>query len=43
MKKAGVNCVAISIDGARPETNDSFRGEEDSFYKDPNWLRHVGK
>jgi radical SAM protein with 4Fe4S-binding SPASM domain len=33
MKKAGVNCVAISIDGARPETHDSFRGEEGSFYK----------
>lgn len=33
MKDAGVECVAISIDGARPETHDSFRGVDDSFYK----------
>ncbi|MEM2210365.1 MAG: radical SAM protein [Nitrososphaerales archaeon] len=33
MKEAGVQCVAISIDGAKPETHDSFRGENGAFYK----------
>jgi len=33
MKKAGVGCVAISIDGAKPETHDSFRDEDGAFYK----------
>ncbi|MEM3437733.1 MAG: radical SAM protein [Nitrososphaerales archaeon] len=33
MKEAGINCVAISIDGAKPETHDSFRGEDGAFYK----------
>jgi len=31
MKDVGVQAVQISIDGARPETHDSFRGEEGSF------------
>jgi radical SAM protein with 4Fe4S-binding SPASM domain len=31
MKDVGVQCVQISIDGAKPETHDSFRGEEGSF------------
>jgi radical SAM protein with 4Fe4S-binding SPASM domain len=31
MRQAGVQCVQISIDGAKPETHDSFRGEEGSF------------
>lgn len=33
MKEAGVGCVAISIDGAKPETHDSFRGEDGAFHK----------
>jgi radical SAM protein with 4Fe4S-binding SPASM domain len=33
MKEVGVQCVQISIDGAKPETHDSFRGEEGSFDK----------
>jgi radical SAM protein with 4Fe4S-binding SPASM domain len=32
MKDVGVQAVQISIDGARPETHDSFRGEEGSFH-----------
>ena len=31
MRQVGVQCVQISIDGAKPETHDSFRGEEGSF------------
>jgi radical SAM protein with 4Fe4S-binding SPASM domain len=31
IKQVGVQCVQISIDGAKPETHDSFRGEEGSF------------
>jgi radical SAM protein with 4Fe4S-binding SPASM domain len=31
MKQVGVQCVQISIDGAKPETHDSFRREEGSF------------
>jgi len=31
MKDAGVQAVQISIDGANPETHDSFRGEKGSF------------
>jgi radical SAM protein with 4Fe4S-binding SPASM domain len=31
MKQVGVQCVQISIDGAKPETHDSLRGEEGSF------------
>ncbi len=33
MRKVGVQAVAISIDGAKPETHDAFRGEEGSFMK----------
>lgn len=33
MKEAGIVCVSISIDGAKPETHDSFRGEDGAFYK----------
>jgi len=33
MKDVGVQCVQISIDGARPETHDTFRGEKGSFDK----------
>ncbi|MEM4474778.1 MAG: radical SAM protein [Candidatus Bathyarchaeia archaeon] len=33
MKEAKVQCVAISIDGAKPETHDSFRGEDGAFHK----------
>ena len=33
MLEAGIQAVAISIDGAKPETHDSFRGEEGSFVK----------
>ena len=32
MREAGVQAVQISIDGAKPETHDSFRGEEGSFH-----------
>ena len=31
MKQVGVQCVQISIDGAKPETHDSFRREQGSF------------
>lgn len=31
MKDVGVQAVQISIDGANPETHDSFRGEKESF------------
>ncbi len=31
MVKAGVNSVAISIDGADPETHDAFRGQSGAF------------
>lgn len=31
MREAGVQAVAISIDGVRPETHDPFRGEEGAF------------
>jgi len=31
MREAGVRMVAISVDGAKPETHDGFRGEEGSF------------
>lgn len=33
MKAAGIQMVQISIDGAKPETHDSFRGEEGTFHK----------
>jgi len=33
MKDVDVQAVQISIDGAKPETHDSFRGEEGSFEK----------
>lgn len=33
IKEAGVGCVAISLDGAKPETHDLFRGIEGSFRK----------
>ena len=33
MLETGVQIVAISIDGARPETHDSFRGERGAFHK----------
>ena len=33
MAKAGVKAVAISLDGAKPETHDSFRGEKGFFDK----------
>jgi radical SAM protein with 4Fe4S-binding SPASM domain len=33
MKRAGVQAVQISIDGAKPATHDSFRGEDGAFYK----------
>ena len=33
MKEAGVKCVAISIDGAKPQTHDSFRGVDGAFRK----------
>jgi radical SAM protein with 4Fe4S-binding SPASM domain len=33
MLETGVQIVAISIDGARPETYDSFRGERGAFHK----------
>jgi radical SAM protein with 4Fe4S-binding SPASM domain len=33
MKNAGVQVVQISVDGAKPETHDSFRGEEGVFHK----------
>ncbi|MEM3484731.1 MAG: radical SAM protein, partial [Candidatus Methanomethyliaceae archaeon] len=33
MRKAGVQAVAISIDGAQPETHDQFRGEKGAFSK----------
>jgi radical SAM protein with 4Fe4S-binding SPASM domain len=33
MKDVGVQAVQISIDGARPETHDSFRGEAGSFHR----------
>ena len=33
MRIAGVQAVAISIDGAKPETHDRFRGEEGAFNK----------
>jgi len=33
MKDAGIKCVQISIDGAKPETHDSFRGEAGAYYK----------
>ncbi|MFN3621419.1 MAG: radical SAM protein [Nitrososphaerales archaeon] len=33
MRRAGVQAVAISIDGAKPDTHDLFRGEEGSFAK----------
>jgi radical SAM protein with 4Fe4S-binding SPASM domain len=33
MRKAGVQAVAISIDGARAESNDKFRGKEGAFEK----------
>ena len=36
MKDVGVQCVQISIDGARSETHDAFRGEEGSFDKAMN-------
>jgi radical SAM protein with 4Fe4S-binding SPASM domain len=33
MKDIGVQGVQISIDGANPETHDSFRGEEGAFHR----------
>jgi len=33
LKKTGIKMVSISIDGAKPETHDSFRGEKGSFLK----------
>lgn len=33
MRDAGVECVQISIDGAKPETHDRFRGEAGAFHK----------
>lgn len=33
MKDVGVQAVQVSIDGARPETHDSFRGEEGAFHR----------
>jgi len=33
MKRAGVQAVQISIDGAKPATHDSFRGEDGAFHK----------
>jgi len=33
MKDVGIQMVQISIDGAKPETHDSFRGEEGAFHK----------
>jgi len=45
MKDVGVQAVQISIDGARPETHDSFRGEEGSFDRAMRGVeacKHVG-
>ena len=45
MKDVGVQAVQISIDGARPETHDSFRGEEGSFdraIRGVEACKHVG-
>jgi MoaA/NifB/PqqE/SkfB family radical SAM enzyme len=33
MKRAGIQAVQISIDGAKPATHDSFRGEDGAFHK----------
>jgi radical SAM protein with 4Fe4S-binding SPASM domain len=33
MRRADIQAVAISIDGAKPETHDRFRGEEGAFSK----------
>jgi len=33
MKDVGIQGVQISIDGAKPETHDSFRGEKGAFHK----------
>jgi len=45
MKDAGVQAVQISIDGANPETHDSFRGEKGSFDRAMQGVdacKHVG-
>jgi len=41
MKRAGIIRVSISIDGARAETHDSFRGIEGSFQRALEGARHV--
>jgi radical SAM protein with 4Fe4S-binding SPASM domain len=45
MKDVGVQAVQISIDGANPETHDSFRGEKGSFHRAMQGVeacKHVG-
>ena len=45
MKDVGVQAVQISIDGANPETHDSFRGEKGSFDRAMQGVeacKHVG-
>lgn len=43
MRKVGVQAVAISLDGAKPESHDTFRGVEGSFEKAMDGIRACKK
>lgn len=41
MKKAGIQRISVSLDGARPETHDSFRGVSGSFQGALRGINHA--
>ncbi|MGQ9680080.1 MAG: radical SAM protein [Candidatus Bathyarchaeia archaeon] len=43
LKKSGVSYVEVSLDGARPDTHDSFRGIEGAFNRTVEGIRNAVK
>ena len=43
LKDAGLKCVAISLDGAKPQTHDRFRGLEGAWEKTIERMKNCGK
>ncbi len=45
LKEAGVTRLALSLDGASPESHDAFRGEEGTFQRPLealSWAKEAG-
>ncbi len=43
LKKAGLKQVAVSVDGAKPETHDAFRGIEGTWHQTIRGVRNLAK